>query len=176
MPITANFSTTQSVGAPSVIDFSDTSTGSDVTATQRRIYLVNAQGNYVVPSGTGTDYVNFPLSEGADISIDCLAQDSALWITLQYLDINNVVVASKTLLKGFSLYNETFYYSLTQAQATQSVPPNILQDTMYLQNKSALRVFLDSAANAITYGQDITTAQNMYDAATYLTTNEQMFF
>ena len=176
MAITANFSTSQTVGAPSVIDLTDTSTGSDVSATQRRIYLVDSEGEYVVPDGTTTDYVNFPIADGAEISIDCLDQDSALWITLQYLDVSNVVVASETKLCSFTLNNETFYYSLTQAQATQSTPPNVVQDTGYYTNKLILRTLIDSGNQAVTYGEGITTAQTMYNQATQMVDNQDYYF
>lgn len=178
MALTPNFSTTQVVGFPQNVVLQDDSTGSDVAITQRRIYLVNSEGDYVVPAGTATDYVNFPIVSlaGDEITIDCLTADAALDITVQWLDVNSVVLYSKTLLKGFTLYNNTFLYSLTQAEATQSTPPNILQDTQYLQNKTALQLFIDSGNQAITYGNDIVSAQNMYDAATYLTQNEDFYF
>lgn len=178
MALSVEFSTSQTVGNPSVIVLSDDSTGTDAAVTQRRVYLVDAQGNYVVPDGTSTDYVNFPIValSGDEIEIDCLDNDMALNITVQWLNVSNTVLYSKTELCGFTLYNETFYYSLTQAQASQSVPPNIVQDTNYYNNKMALRTLIDSGNQAITYGDDVTTAQNMYDAATYMVTNEGKFF
>lgn len=178
MALTPNFSTTQVVGFPENIVLEDTSSGSDAAITQRRIYLVNSEGDYVVPSGTATDYVDFPVVSliGDEITINCLTADAALDITVQWLDVNNVVLYSKTLLKGFTLYNNTFLYSLTQAEASQSTPPNILQDTQYLQNKAALQIYIDSGNQAITYGDDITSAQNMYDAASYLVENENFFY
>lgn len=178
MALSTDFSTSQTIGAPSTILLEDTSTGTDAAVTQRRIYIVDAQGNYVVPDGTSTDYVNFPLValSGDEIEIDCLDNDMALTITVQWLSVANAVLYSKTELCGFTLYNETAYYSLTQAQATQSVPPNIVQDTGYYNNKMALRTLIDSGNQAITYGVDIVTAQNMYDQATLMVTNEDYYF
>jgi len=178
LALSVEFSTTQTIGAPSVIVLTDDSTGTDAAVTQRRIYLVDAQGNYVVPDGTSTDYVNFPIValSGDEIEIDCLENDMALTITVQWLNVSGTVLYSKTELCGFTLYNETFYYSLTQAQATQSVPPNIVQDTGCYGNKMILRTLIDSGNQAITYGVDITTAQNMYDQATLMTNNENLYF
>ena len=127
MSFTPNFTTYQLAGSPSTIYLEDTSTGSDVAITQRRIYITDYEGNYVVPSGTTTDYVNFPLIHNT-IYIDCLTEDMALTVTVQWLDVNNVVLYDKTDLIGFTLYNETFYYSLTQGQAAISNPSYILQD------------------------------------------------
>jgi len=175
MAITPNFSTSQTVGFPSVITITDDSTGADASITQRRVYLVNSEGEYVVPNGTTTDYVQWAYAD-SEIDINCLDFDSALDITVQWLDVSNVVLYSKTLLKGFTLYNNTFLYGLTQAEATQSKPPNIIQDTQYLQNKAALQLYIDSGNQAITYGDDIVSAQNMYNAATYMTDNQNEFF
>ena len=175
MPFSQNFDTSQTVGYPSIVTIEDTSTGSDGNIASRRVFLVNSEGEYVVPSGTSTDYVVWPYAD-SEIDIDCLDFDSALDITVLWLDNSNVTLYSKTLLKGFTLYNNTFLYGLTQAEATQSKPPNIIQDTQYLQNKAALQIYIDSGNQAITYGDDIVSAQNMYNAATYMTNNQNEFF
>ena len=175
MSLTPNFTTYQTVGYESVIVVEDTSTGSDNSIAARRVYLVNSEGEYVVPDGTSTNYVVWPYADST-IDIDCLDQDSALDITVLWVDSGGVTLYSKTLLRGFTLYNNTFLYSLTQAEATQSTPPNILQDTQYLQNKAALQIFIDSGNQAITYGSDIVSAQNMYDAASYMVSQQNLFF
>lgn len=175
MALTPHFSTEQTVGYPSVVTVVDESTGSDASITQRRVYLVNSEGEYVVPDGTTTDYVQWAYAD-SEIDIDCLDFDSALDITVQWLDVSNVVLYSKTLLKGFTLYNETFYYSLTQAQATQSTPPNVVQDTGYYTNKLILRTLIDSGNQSITYGDDIATAQTMYNQATQMVDNQDYYF
>lgn len=178
MSYTQDFSTTQTVGYPSQINLTDSGSGSDAAIVSRRIYLVDAEGNYVVPTGTTTDYVNFPIVLLAtdEITIDCLTVDSALDITVQWLNVSNVVLYSKTHLKGFTLYNETLYYSLTQTQASQAQPPNVMQDTNYYLNKITLRTNIDDGNQAITYGDDITTAQAAYDRATLMVTNESSYF
>ena len=175
MSFTPNFRAFQQAGLPQDVCITDTSVGSDVAITQRRVYLVDYQGNYVVPSGTTTDYVNFPLIHNT-IYIDCLTEDMALTVTVQWLDVNNVVLYDKTDLIGFTLYNETFYYSLTQGQAAISNPSYILQDNVYFQNKSKLRCLIDSGNQAISLGYDITSAQECYNLATFLVTNQQNYF
>ena len=164
MPLTPNFSTEQTIGFPSIVTITDDSTGSDVAITQRRVYLVDSEGEYVVPGGTTTDYVEWDYAE------------TTLDITVHWLDVSNVVLYSKTLLKGFTLYNETFYYSLTQSQATQATPPNIIQDTGYYTNKLILRTLIDSGNQSITYGDDIATAQTMYNQATQMVANQDYYF
>lgn len=175
MAIVQNFESSQTIGSPETINLEDTSTGSDAAISVRWVYLVDAQGEYVVPTGTSTDYVVWPYADDTT-EIECLTSDAALWVTVKWLNSGNTVLYSKTILCAFTLFSETFYYSLTQAQATQSVPPNIVQDTGYYTNKMILRTLIDSGNNAVTYGQDITTAQNMYDGANYMVDNESEFF
>lgn len=175
MPLTPNFTTSQQAGLPSNVIVTDTSTGSDVAIVARRVYLTNYAGEYVVADGTTTDYTPWPLAQSS-ISINCLTQDSALQVTVEWVDVSGVVLYTKTSLAGFTLYNLTFYYSLTQGQAAVGNPSYILQDNNYFNNKSKLKTLIDSGNNAITLGYDITSAQECYDLATYLVTNQNLYF
>ena len=175
MPLTPNFSTSQQAGLPSNVIITDTSTGSDVAIVSRRVFLVNYAGEYVVADGTTTNYTVWPLAQSS-ISIDCLSVDAALSVTVNWVDAGGVTLYTKTSLAGFTLFNETFYYSLTQGQAAISNPSYILQDNTYFQNKSRLRVLIDSGNQAVTLGYDITTAQECYDLATYMVNNQNNLF
>lgn len=175
MPLVPNFTTSQTVGEPSVITFTDTSTGSDVAIASRRIYLVDYEGNYVVPSGVTTDYTPWPLLD-TSIDVDCLTEDMALSCVVTWNDAGGVQLYTKTILTGFTLFNESFYYSLTQGQAAVSQPSFILQDTTYFSSKSKLRSLIDSGDNAIALGGDITSAQLCYNLATYMVNNQNLFF
>ncbi len=179
MAITVAFSTSQVVGAPSEIVITDSSTGSDVSAVNRRVYLVNSAGEYITESGTtaAVAYTEWPLADGNTLTLDVLAFDMALNVTLSYVNVSGGVVATLTQLQGFTLYNETFYYSLTQAQASQNQPPPmIIQDSNYYTNKLILRTNIDSGDQAITLGGDITSAQNCYDLATYMVSKQADYF
>jgi len=181
MAITVSFTVSQTVGSPSDINIVDTSTGSDATAANRRIYLVNAAGQYLTENLTVSDsvaYTEWPIADGTSLTLDnVLGEDMALNVTLTYVTSGGATVATDTELEGFTLYNETFYYSLTQAQAQQNMPPpTIIQDSNYWMNKTILRTLIDSGNNAISLGTDITTAQNCYSMATYMVTNEANYF
>lgn len=175
MPFVPNFTTSQQAGLPSNVIITDASTGSDVAIVARRVYLVNYAGEYVVASGTTTNYTPWPLAQSS-ISIDCLTQDTALTVTVDYVDAGGVALYTKTILAGFTLFNETFYYSLTQGQAAVGNPSYILQDNQFFQNKSKLRVLIDSGDQAVTLGYDITSAQVCYDLATVMVTNQNFYF
>ena len=56
MALTVNFSTSQTHGSPGDIIFTDTSTGTEGSVTQRRIYIQAADGEYLVETGTSTQY------------------------------------------------------------------------------------------------------------------------
>lgn len=174
MALTPNFTATQNSGTPNEITINDTSTGSDGAITQRRVYLLQSDGTYLVESGTVTDYEPWPYADSS-ITLDVLTQDTALNITVQWLDVSNTVLYTKTIAYGFSAYGETFYYGLTQNQVPIQNPAVALS-TNYYQNKMKFRVFLDSADQAISFASDIYSAQVMYDAETEMITNESFYF
>lgn len=181
MAITVIFSTNQVIGLPKNFVLTDASTGTDVTAVSRRIYATNAANQYLTQNLTVSStpaYTEFPLADGAAITLlNILAQDSALFITLAYVNISGGVVATATLLRGFTLNTESFYYSLTQAQAMQNQPPPmIMQDSNYYTNKGVLRTQIDDGDQAIELGQDIFTAQAAYDRATIMIGQQNLWF
>jgi hypothetical protein len=172
MPLSPNFTASQNSGTPNLIFLTDTSTGSDVTITKRRIYLLQSDGTYLVPAGTVTDYIEWALVD-VTISLNVLIQDTALSVTVQWLSAANVVVATKTTSFAFTAYNETFYYGLTESQVANA---NLTASTNWYQTKMILRVELDSAYQAISFASDIFSAQAALNRATYISTNQSFFF
>jgi hypothetical protein len=172
MPLSPNFTASQNSGTPNLIFLTDTSTGSDVTITKRRIYLLQSDGTYLVPAGTTTDYIEWALVD-VTISLNVLIQDTALSVTVQWLSAANVVVATKTTSFAFTAYNETFYYGLTESQVANA---NLTASTNWYQTKMILRVELDSAYQAISFASDIFSSQAALNRATYISTNQSFFF
>lgn len=168
----ATFTASQTIGSPSIVTLTDAHVGTDSNVTQRRAYLQTAASTYLVPTGTTTSYVQWALAD-TSINIDALTKDYALSIKVQWLDVTNVVLYEKIILYDFTMYSETFYYGLTQNQTSS---PNIVNDTNYYNNKMILRCNIDEANNAVTYGSDITSSQAALDRATYLITNENIFY
>ena len=173
MALTPNFTVSQSSGTPNIITAVDASSGSDSNITQRRIFLLKADGTYLVPTGTTTNYIQWAWANST-IALNVLTKDTALAITVQWLDINNTVLYTKTISFGFTAYNETFYYGLTQGEVPIVTPTMI--NTNYYQNKMQLRVFIDSGNQSISFASDIYSAQVAYDNATYLVTNANFNF
>jgi hypothetical protein len=172
MPLTPSFTASQNSGLPSTIVLTDTSTGSDVTITKRRVFLLQSNGEYLVPTGTTTNYIDWSLAD-ISISLNVLSQDTALSITVQWLTSSNVVVVNKTTSFAFTAYNETFYYGLTEDQVANA---SLTSSNDWYQNKMILRVELDSATQAISFASDIFSAQAALNRATYISTNSNYFF
>jgi len=172
MAISPSFTASQNSGTPSIISLQDTSTGTDVAITQRRVYLLQSNGQYLVPFGTTTDYIEWDIVDPT-ISLNVLVQDTALSITVQWLSVSNTVIESVTTSFAFTAYNETFYYGLTESQVANA---NLTASTNWYQTKMILRVELDSAYQAITFASDIFSAQAALNRATFISTNQSYFF
>jgi hypothetical protein len=172
VPLTPNFSAAQPLGTPAIIQVTDTSTGSDGAVTQRRVYLRDSAGNNVLPEGTSTDYVQWAYAD-TSIDIDCLTKDYALKLTVQWLNVSNVVLYDKEQILGFTSFNEDFAYSLTQMLTANPLRVN---DSGFLQNFSNLRNYIDSGNQALERQSDMFSAQRCYDAGTKIRTKSGYLF
>lgn len=174
MSFTPNFSCSQSSGLPGTIITTDISTGSDSNITKRRLFFLQADGTYLVPSGDSNNYIDWALINSS-ISENLLTQDTALLVTVQWLDNANTVLYSKPIAYGFDAFGQTFFYGLSDGQVPIQAAPVVLS-TNYYQNKVKFFCFLTSAAQAITYASDIYKAQIAYDLDQWMITNQNDFF
>jgi hypothetical protein len=172
MPFSPNFSTSQVLGLPNQIVFTDTSTGSDSNIASRRVYMQTAANIYLVEKGTTTNYEVWSLLD-TTVTYDVLSKDYALYVTVEWLDASNIVLYNKQFLLGYTLYNESFDYHLTQVLSGN---PLLINDNNFFENKSQLRVSIDSGNQALTFATDIFAGQQCYDRATNLRLNSPYFF
>jgi hypothetical protein len=172
MPFSPNFSASQTIGVPNSITFTDTSTGTDVNIVSRRVFMQTAANSYLVEEGTTTNYEVWDYLFSA-ATYNVLDKDYALYITVQWLDGLNVVLYNKTVLLGFTMYNEEFDYQLTQVLSGN---PLVMNDNNFFKNKSDLRVNIDGGNQAISYALDIYGAQQCYDRATNFRLNSPYFY
>lgn len=170
MALTVSFSVSQTKGSPSIVTVTDTSTGTDAAVTQRRVYLLLADGTYLVPTGTTTDYVQWALAD-TSISIDALGKDFAVQVIVQWLNVSDAVLYTSTGLKGFTLYNKQFSFQLTQ-----NISGNPLLMNDWFSRKSNLTTLIDSGDEAVLLGDDIFNAQRCYDQATEIRLNSRYIF
>jgi hypothetical protein len=178
MAIVANFSVSQNSGTPSIISLHDDSTGTDLTITKRRIYLLQADGTYLVPVGTTTNYIEWAITDTANrtpltTDLNVLLQDTALSINVQWLNAGNTVIETKTISYAFTSFGERFYYGLSQDLVGNS---NLSASVFWYENKMKLRCELDSATQSISFASDIFTAQSCLNRASYLIKNSNYFF
>jgi hypothetical protein len=86
--------------------------------------------------------------------------------------MNNILYTVSNLF-CFTLYGEQFLYQLTQAQAGN---PALLLDNNWYGNKMKVRVLIDSANNAVSFGSDQAGSQSCLDAESYIIQNQSLFF
>lgn len=172
MALIPNFTATQVAGAESDVILTDTSTGSDVAITSRRVYIATSAGVFLVVNGTTTEYEVWSYANSAN-TLNVLDKDYATRITVEWLNVSNVVLYSKTIDTGFTLYNETFDYSLTK---NLSGNPLLINDNGFFSEKSELRTCIDSGDQALELADDLYAAQQCYDRATEIRLNSQYLF
>ena len=173
MPLYPSFLVSQTSGSPSIINLTDNSTGSDAGIFERRVTIQKSDGSYLVPTGTATSYIIWAYANPA-ISIDVLKKDMAVTITVQWVtSITATVLYSKPTLSLFTLYLKSYFYALTQYQASNK---SITQNNNFYPNKAKLWVYIKGAETAIELASDISGAQNELDAGTQMITNEKLFF
>lgn len=172
MSFSPDFTIAQTPTNPSLVVAQDTSTGSDSNIVSRRITFTNANGSTVVPSGTSTSYVSWPLVTNP-ITINLLTTDIAASVLVQWLDVSNVVLYSKTTSYCLVEYNKAFLYYLVQQQ---SLTPSIVQDNNYSTNLANFYTTIVGAENAITIGNDLAASQNMINMGTNYRLNQNLYF
>lgn len=174
MPFTPNFSASQIPATPGNITITDTSTGSDVAITKRRIFVQNSQSQYLVTAGVTTNYIPWAYpSPTPKQLVNIISEDQSLNITVQWLDSFSNVLYEKSINFCFSQYNQQFFYQLIQ---NQSQTYNIIQDNRYWGNMGVYWANIIGAINAITLGNDIFGSQTCLNRATYMMNNQSNFF
>lgn len=172
MAFTPSFTAIQVYSSPINLELTDTSSGNDAAIAGRRVYITNDAGEYVVPTGTTTNYILWPYANSS-IDIPILTSDMALWARVSWVNVSGTELYSDEILKKFDYYSFTFLYSLSVQQAANN---RFLADQNYFNNKSDMMVNEDDAANAVDIGSDIMSAQNALNRANYFVTYKQNFF
>lgn len=174
MAITASVAVSQSALSPELVTLTDESTGVDATITKRRVYITDSEGNYLVESGTTTNYEawdDFPAD--TSLTLDILTEDTAVHIIVQYLTAGNVVVTTWEDDFALSEYNKQFFYELWQQQGLN---PGIYQDVSYDSNLAKLWVAIVGGIQCVEIASDLSASQNCMNVATNLRLNETKYF
>ena len=173
MSFSPAFTCAQSTAAPSTVVFTDTSTGTDGSIDSRRIYVTDYAGNYIVPTGTSTSYISWPLATNPITVQNLLTQDTACNVLVQWLDSGGNVLYESDEDFPFVATNQQFYFYLIQQLA---LSPTTLQDTTFASNLALYWTYIIGAINAISYGDSISASQNMINLANNMMNNQNYYF
>jgi hypothetical protein len=170
MPLTPNFSVSQTLGLPNVITFTDTSTGSDGAIEIRRIFLLKADGTYI-KDGVN-NYFSWDYADDT-IELDVINRDYGLSITVQWLDGSFNILYTKNYKVDLVAYVSNFINGLTQQETAL---PSIEFTVDYFQQKGHLQTLVDDSNQAIALGADYKKSQVFLDQAYYIINNQTRFF
>lgn len=172
MSFSPSFTIAQTPTNPALVIAEDTSSGSDVLIISRKITFTDADGNTVVPSGTTTSYVSWPLVTNP-ITINLLTTDMALSVRVDWLNAAGTSIYDSTQSYCLVEYNKAFLYYLVQQQ---SLTPSIVQDQNYSANLATFYTTIIGAQNAVEIGNDISASQNMINMGTNMRNSQSLYF
>ena len=172
MALTPAFTISQSALTPASVTATDTSTGSDAAITQRRIFFQSSNSTYLVVSGTSTDYEQWAYAD-ASKTFQILEEDSAVSVTVQWLNVSNTILYTLTQVYCLPQFNKQFFYYLVQQQA---LTPSILQDINYASNMAVYWTNITGAIQAIEIGADVSASQNCLNRATNMMNDQAKYF
>lgn len=170
---TPNFSITQSDADPSYITITDTSIGSDLGLTARRILMALPNRTYLTTSGVASTltYIDWPIGS-TSMTISVLPRSEAPTVTVDWMT-GAVATYTKTTKYCLDLADYIFGLGLTMDQVADN---SITQDANWYANKMQLVVNICDAENSITYINDTTLSQNSLDRNYWLISNASKFF
>lgn len=176
MPFSQNFTVAQTPANPAYVIITDTSTPPNDYATynitSRRITITDCNGNYIVPTGTTTNYIDWPLLDNP-ITLNLLTQDTAVNVSVEWLDSTNVPLYQLDNNYCLTEFNKQFLYYLVQLQ---SLTYNIIQDNNYWGNVTTFWINIIGAINSVEIADDIFASQVCLNRATYMSQNQSVFF
>jgi hypothetical protein len=174
MPLTVSIEVSQSAIAPSNITVTDTSTGSDASVAERRIYLWDAYGEYL----TGDDSVSYDVWPYADseITLDVLTEtigDQALNLRVDWVDSGGTALYTDNNNYPFPQWGKQFFVYLLQQQG---LTPGVYQDLAYSGNLAIFWTNLVGGINQVETGNDISGGQNCFNRTNQMRLNENTYF
>lgn len=171
-PFIPNFTVAQTPQNPAIVVIADTSTGTPITPiVSKRIYVKDYLGNYIVPAGVTTNYIEWDIVDNP-LTLNLLTQDVAVNIKVEWLDSLDVEYELDNNY-CFSEFNKQFLYYLIQLQ---SMTYNIIQDNNYWGNVSTFWINIIGAVNSVEIGNDIYASQVCLNRATFMAQNQSNFF
>jgi hypothetical protein len=173
VPFNPSITVAQTPLNPSIILITDTSVGTPANPlVSRNVTITDSSGNYIVPSGTTTNYIPWAIGESF-IALDILTQDMALNIKVDWLQSGNVVEYTYNQNYSFTQFSKQFLYYLIQLQSQNY---NIIQDNNYWGNVGIFWTNIIGAINSVEIGNDIASAQACLNRTNYMQQNQSIYF
>jgi len=173
MPLTANFSTSESLSTLSQVTFLDTSSGSDSGLTIRKIFIRLANGNWLTTAGESSTIASedWPIAD-ASITLSLLTQSTTASVTVNWYT-GSTPTYTKTLLQEWDLYDYLFAFGLIQSQ---TATPSIIQDVNYYSNFFEFITNIWNSESAVIYGNDIYSSQAALNRNQNFINNANLYF
>lgn len=174
MPLVPNFSTSESLSILANVTFLDSSTGSDVGLTERRIYVKLPNGNWLLSGGvqsTTEAYTTWPIANSS-IVVSLLTQSTSANVRIDWLT-GATITYTKTVAQEWDLYDYVFGFGLLQ---NQTASPSIIQDQNYYSNFFAFITNIWNSENAIFAASDIYSSQSSLNVNQNMINNAQLYF
>lgn len=169
---TPSFTTAQDLSNPNLITFTDSSTGVDATITTRYIFVQLADGTYLVPAGTTTNYIVWDYANANKV-VDLLSKSQAVTVTVNwYANVNNAPVYTIVQNTEWGLFDYLYLFEMLQ---TQTSNPSIINSSDFYDNTLKMIVNLFQAENSITKMSDVYSSQAAFDRNLYLMRFQNQF-
>lgn len=173
MALTPNFSSSESLSSNDLVTFTDTSTGTDLGLTSRKIFVRLANGNWLTTAGESTTSASETWAiADTTIVLSLLTQSTTANVTVQWLT-GTTVTYTKTILMEWDLYDCLFLYGLLSAQTSS---PAKTDTQGYWPNSFQMITNLFQSEQAVELMDDLYSSQGALDRNQYFINNENLFF
>jgi len=174
MPLSADFSSTESLTTLSNVRFLDISTGTDLGLTERRIYVRLANGNWLLENGVQSSTEAYTTWAIADLSltVSLLTQSTSASVRVDWMT-GSTVTYTKTHAQEWNLYDYVFGFGLLQ---NQTASPSIISDVNYYSNFFQFITNIWNSQNAIFAADDIYSSQGALNVNQNFINNANMYF
>lgn len=175
MAFAGNFTITPDATDPTSFVITDTSVGSDTNITDRQIFLYQSNGSLLLPAGSTTNYIDWPLPLATPLAINGLiSPDYSLNIQVNWISSAPISGSTytQTLLYTFYGNTELFINGLIQQIAAN---PQLENSYNFMGNLAKMYVYLQNAQNATTFMQQFS-AQGALNQCQNLIVNASLYF
>lgn len=174
MPLTPNFSTSESLSSNNLITFVDSSTGSDISLTSRRVAILLANGKWLDTGGSESTTIVYHTWDIGDTSVELnlLTKSTVGNVTVDWMT-GATATYTKTILCEWDLYDYCFLFGLLSAQTSY---PARTDNQGYWQDSFKMITNLFQSEQAVELMDDLYSSSAALDRNYYMITHQNNFF